>query len=363
MKSSKKYKVPFSCGVEYNGDLYLASVVGNDLFKYDLRINELTYVLSFDKEKDSGYLYRCAKIYKNQAWFIPQCADNIAIVNLDTKKVDYIQLKFNWKENRINFKYTTAGIFNKKFLYLVPYDIDTLLVIDMDFGEIREYCNIVNSEQKYGDAFYLNGYLYLIPWTASTALRLDLENGQAQPVQWEWKKKDYVRVILDEVNSEVWFVPAAASQITVYNWKRQRWNMIQCEGEIENYDVDYINSIYGEIVNDEIIIFPYNSNYIIIIEKKTRHIKRIKVKDDNRKIFFMKVIDGYHLFAIAEMSNLLFEYDEKRNDFKRRNVYLTETEKFLNCCSKKIIEKNNQNIIIEEKYGKELSKYLECIKN
>ena len=208
MKSGKKYKVPISCGVEYNGDLYFASVVGNDLFKYDIRTNELTYVLSFDKEKDSSYLYRCAKLYKNQAWFIPQCADNIAVVNLDTLDIEYIEIQFRWIENNIELKCCAAGVYKQNYLFVVPYDIDSLITINMQTKEQKVYYDVGSHNRKYIDAFYYNEKLYCIPWTAQKILEININNGERRTYEWPFNDRQYSSVLLDNVNKNIWFVPA-----------------------------------------------------------------------------------------------------------------------------------------------------------
>ncbi|MBD9052719.1 MAG: hypothetical protein EGR23_03725, partial [Holdemanella biformis] len=47
-----------SCGVEFNGKLYIASAQNNELYEYDCKTEYLHYITCFEKEKDIPYLYR-----------------------------------------------------------------------------------------------------------------------------------------------------------------------------------------------------------------------------------------------------------------------------------------------------------------
>lgn len=357
-----KYKIPFACGVMYQEKLYISSIAGNDLFQYDWMTGKLSYFLSFDEEKDVEYLYRCAIIYKNKAWFIPQCAEKIAVVDLETRNVDYIKVNYKWIESRVSFKFSTAGIFENHFLYLVPYDIDTLLIINMLTGEVIEHNGISSHEQKYCDAVYINEWLYLIPWTASSALKLYVKNGERKAFSWQWGKQQYIRAILDKENEEVWMVPASASQIAIYDLKGNSWNTINYEGKLIEHSCDYINSIYGKIIDDNVIICPYDSDQIMLVGRRSKIIEKTIIKNKSATPFFMKIVDGKEFYAIVEGSNIIFKYNKGKNTFERKFACVDNSSKFWNCRDEKIEEKVKNNTTFNEMYGSDLSAYLKNIK-
>ena len=51
-KEINKMEIPFfSCGVEYEGKIYIASAQNNDLYEYDCSTNELRCILFLKKKK------------------------------------------------------------------------------------------------------------------------------------------------------------------------------------------------------------------------------------------------------------------------------------------------------------------------
>ena len=94
-KAINKVEIPsFACGAEYEGKLYIASEINNMLYENDCAKNELSSIAYFEKEKDTEYLYRLCILNKEKAWFIPQTAENMAIVDLKTFLIEYIPLSY-----------------------------------------------------------------------------------------------------------------------------------------------------------------------------------------------------------------------------------------------------------------------------
>lgn len=50
----------------------------------------IKYIKSFSKEKPCFAIHKTAFLYKNEACFIPQHGEYIAVVNLETFEIDYL---------------------------------------------------------------------------------------------------------------------------------------------------------------------------------------------------------------------------------------------------------------------------------
>lgn len=335
-------KISFSCGVEYKGKLYIASINSNELFQYDIENNKLTYYMSFNEKKK--YLYRQAIVYKDCAWFIPQCADNIAIVNFKNNNIDYIPLKYEWIEERTNVKCISAGVMENHYLYIVPFDIDTLLIIDMDTYDIKEYSGVGSENSKYTDAFYYQKKMYCIPWTAANMLEIDMINGKKTYIPWQYGKEQYAQAIMDFDENRVWLIPSKSNNILIYDLNKNVWENIQCNNK---KDINSIVNFYGKIYNNNIFIFPFKNNKILGLNKNNLYFREYELELQQEKINFIKPIHGEKLYAIIESTNKIVLYDEEKDIFKIRNVIFSQ-EAFLEQQVKQIVmEEVNNELIVE----------------
>lgn len=339
---SIKAEVKFSCGAECNGKTYLASVEGNDLYEYDSASGKLTYVNFFEEEKDTIYLYVRAIAHNKYVWFIPQTADNIAVVNTDTYSIEYIKLPYTWMEDSVYQKCASAGIFNGHFLYIVPYDIDSLIIIDMDTREMKVYSDICSKNKKYIDAYYNDGNLYLVPWTAENMLQINVETGDKRELAWKWGKKQYSSAKADYQSNTVWFAPAGADSILVYDILMGEWLKI-AYNKISSPHTEYINSNDIKIYGEKIFILPFEAENIISIDRNTKKVNYYPYGTSEASIPFFKLIDNCDMCAIIESTNQMFSYDMEKDLFYQKNI-VVETKKSIehitvNKINKKIKEK------------------------
>lgn len=340
----KKENVFFSCGVEFNGKLYIASSQNNELFEYDCKTEQLRYITCFEKEKDVAYLYRIAIIYKEEAWFIPQLADNIAIVNLNTFKINYIPLNYKWLDDPVTLKCTAAGIYKEHYLYIIPYDIDSVMLIDMDTKNIRVLDIMKNHNEKYCDAYYYNDYLYCIPWMAEDILKINVETGETQQLEWKFGKKQYSQTVVDYEKAEVWFTPAGAINIVKLDLVKNEWFSFpflkSIENDIENY--------YGEIIGNKVFMFPFCSKKITAVNKNDLSICSYEYETETNVVPFFKPLYGNKFYFVIEYTNDLLYYNEGKNCFESKKLDLNIDYAF-----KKMRYKKMQNQIAEDNVVKE----------
>lgn len=349
----------FSCGVEYENKLYLASVDSNELYEYDWVKNRLRYVLSFQNEKDMWYLYRTCILYEKKAWFIPQIAENIAIVNLETFQVEYIPLTYKWKNSNVALKCVSAGIYLNHYLYIVPYDIDCMMLIDMDNMDVKKIDDVSKEEEKYSDAFYYAGSIYCIPYTADNALKLDVVTGKIERIEWKFEKGQYSKAIVDYEEKTVWFTPSKARDVLKLNLRNGEWESIPLK---RCGNVGEINTEFGRIINENVILFPFNLDRIIVINKNNHLISEYEYENNLVKVPFFKPIFSDKLYAIIEYSNLIFFYDSDKDSFVMKRAFIDDYDgSYSRVRKEKMRLKLREEGIADERTFAGLKEYLDNI--
>lgn len=361
-KEINKMEIPFfSCGVEYEGKIYIASAQNNDLYEYDCSTNELRFITFFEKEKDMEYLYRTCILYKEKAWFIPHLAENIAVFDLKTFTIDYIPLNYKWIEKSYVLKCASAGVYQDHYLYIIPYDIDCVTLIDMDNKSVRVLNNIRDHGEIYSDAYYYNGYLYCLPWTAESILKIDVISGEKQRLEWRFGKKQYSQAIVDYEKEEVWFTPAGASKILKLNLKKNEWRTFPYGEKKEECADDYIESFYGKIFNGKVFMFPFSCKEIISIDKEKNSISRYDYHCEMVKIPFFKPIFSTKLIDVIEYTNQLLYYNEQRECFEQRDLKLIIDKEFTEMRCKKMQIQINNNQAVKENYMVGFRQYIQYV--
>lgn len=341
----------FSCGVEYKGSLYITSVQGNALFQYNLKEKKLTYLMDFEREQDTGYLYRCAVLYKNTAWFIPQCADNIAIVNLDTYRIQYIPLFYNWIQSSCGLKCNTAKVFKEHFLCIVPYDIDVMLVIDMDTMDMQVYSDVSSETEKYVDVVFYNDFLYCIPWTARKILQIDINSKERRQLDWKYNQREFSGVLVDKERSEVWLVPAESDKIVIYDLNRNTYKeiILDVEKDNKNRNTKYVFSCLFE---DKVFFLPFSSRYIIAVERNSKMMVKYSFKLILEKYNFFKPFDGIGVFGTVEDTNYIYCYNEKEDYFEFDDLAVGDIVGYEEKRKKRLKQRiEAKNVLIESEAG------------
>lgn len=340
--------VDFSCGVEYKGKLYLASGFGNELFQYDIETQELKYLMDFEKEKDTGYLYRCIVLYKNMACFIPQCAEHIAIVNLDTLDIRYIPLQYKWIQTKIKLKCAGAQIVEDHFLCVIPYDIDALMIIDLDTLETKCYYDISDDTEPYTDAVYEDGFLYCIPWMAEKILQIDLKTGERKKLDWSYNSMAYSDAVWNEEKQRIWLIPAKESHLIEYDIEKKEIQKIQIDDGISSNGQE-LKYFYGGRRSGKIFVFPYKKEYVLAYDMESKQIRRYNLELPEVHVPFFKPFGSNALWGIIERTNRLYRYNEEKDCFDVFSLWVDYDEAYQKKIQTRLKEqlKQNENIVME----------------
>lgn len=259
----------FFAGVEYKNKIYFSTLYFNGLFTYDLESEEITFLKLFSDEKMKKRLHRAAFVYNNEAWFIPQEAENIACVNLDTLdityyKPPYTRTNIDYESDEEYHLYLSGRVVDDRYLYLVPADIDTISVIDMETHEINSVYMIEDGKkERYNDLIVIDNKLWLVPRIGTGLKVMDLETNEIVEKKWEYE--DYSYSSVETVNGKLWFSPVAAKKILCVDLETEEHKL---------FDFDTPDNKYSGVMRiaDKIIIFPIDGQNFIILDSLTSKI-------------------------------------------------------------------------------------------
>lgn len=133
------YSLNFLAGVQVGEEVYFSAWNMNGLFKYN-PLTETCYFLKSFPGEGKGGLHSEAILYKNTIWFIPRASERIAIVDLETLDIVYLELPEQGRElnNQDISPKRMLGCHEKeeRYLWLIPYAYKLFIKIDMEKRKI-----------------------------------------------------------------------------------------------------------------------------------------------------------------------------------------------------------------------------------
>lgn len=332
---NKKMKICFSAGIKYNGIYYLSAIHMNALFMYDEKKDKLTFLTSFEKENKSEYLFLKAFLYKNEAWFIPYQAEYIAIVNLDTFVINYIPLRYR-KECDNKGKYINILYFNEKYLCLIPWTIDTVVIIDLQNKTTMAYYDIGNQRKSYQSAIFFDNKIYFFPWNAKDILVLDLITNEQMKLHLTEREENFGEVIYDKKTEHLFHAPAKQNYILIDSLKDKTCKKIGLDFENDgNY-----KTFYASEKRDDIFFWGHEKNIVLKMNKNDNKVKIYPIiLDSTKKNLFP--ICSEDIEALIYNDNCIVRYNIKKDKFSYLyiNIVFEELMQAIKSQEKKFIKK------------------------
>ncbi len=311
-----KLDIPFSSGVKYNGLYFLAALHMNALFLYGEKEDKLLFLTSFKKEKKRNYLYVKAFLYKDEAWFIPYCADNIAIVNLEKLTIDYIPVCK--QEDSEKIKFVNYVYFEKEYLCLVPWEINAAIIIHLKSKKIQKYVSFQRQKTiyPYHGAIYYNERIYFFPWNEKNILELNLKTDQQSLLPWKEDKEAFGDVIYDKKAGQLFYAPARKDYIRVYDFQEKSYKNIR----VGNWDDNECRTYYATDYKREIFFWGHEKNIVVKFNKDTYQYTVYQISHNSAGTYFFPVCpDGIE--ALVFGGNCIIRYDTENDSFK--NMYFS----------------------------------------
>lgn len=312
----KKMEIHFSTGVKYKDIYYLTAIHMNALFMYDEKKDKLTFLKSFEKELKRESLYLKAFLYKNEAWFIPHRADNIAIVNLDTHFIDYIPLEYHKCYNHEGVKYNNILYFNKSYLCLIPWAVDTVMIIDLRDKNTVSYYDIVDEKRHYQNAIFYDNKIYFFPWSKKDILVLDLKTNKRVKLPQPEEEESFGDVVYDEKSGCLFHAPGKKNYILIDNLSGKERKLIK----LDYWDDKKYKTYYSTQKLYNIFFWGYEKNVVIKINKNDNNIKVYTITPKHLMKYFYPIYSN-DIEALVYGRNCIIKYNADRDDFSY--LYIT----------------------------------------
>lgn len=312
----EKIGLRFNAGVEYQGKLY-ASVVGiNGLFQLDLGTEKIVYVKRFSEEGTCFALHRCCFLYGNEAWFIPQNGKYISVVNLETMEIEYINPPYRRTNKEavsdINAVYYSGGMIEDRYLYLIPTNIDTLLLIDLKSRSLYPYYNVTRADEYYLYGGYENGCIYLFPYTGKEIVEINLRTDMRRRYEYKYEMQMYGYAL--KHNGKYWFCPYVSDHVLMLDINTMETEKILL-GKV--YDEE---CTYEEIITYEnnLFLIPFESDKILTLNDE-KMVSAIPLEDrwlENKKNGFISLYSQSNMILASYHKNTILIYEKEQNAFR-----------------------------------------------
>lgn len=307
----------FNAGVEYQEKIYVSGVSINGLFELDLVTGNIRYIKRFSREESCFAIHRCAFLYGKEAWFIPQNGKYIAVVNLNTLEIVYLDPPYKRINTNavstINAVYYSGDIIGGRYLYLIPANIDALLVVDMKTKQMYPYYNVSTPDDYHLYGGYVNGCVYLFPFNGRKILEVNLLTGIKRKKTWKYEIHKYGEGI--KYGDKYWFSPFYADHILALNLETGENESIPLN---EYYDEE---NTFDQIANynEKIFLLPYQADRILIFDIKTKSFSKIVLPEDileNGKNGFTRIYSEKYIIFASFSNNAMVLYDTESNSFQ-----------------------------------------------
>ncbi|MCI9560277.1 MAG: hypothetical protein HFG52_13840 [Lachnospiraceae bacterium] len=313
----------FNAGVEYKENVYASSVYINGLFELNLITGQLRYIKKFEKEKVCFAIHRIAFLHGCEAWFIPQNGEYIAIINLETFSIQYIKPLFqqiNEKAvEKINCVYYSGDIIEDRYLYLIPTNIDALLLIDMDTKELYPYYNISTPKEYFLYGTYVDHSIYLPPYTGRHLLKVDLKSNKRTRLPWEYPFGAYAELIA--YHNRLWASPFDSSSLLGINMDTNEINKIPLESFYDS-ECKYEQII---IKHDLLFMIPFQSDKVLVFDIARNKLSQIVLGEEllkNGNNGATRIYSKDNLILACYKQNYLLIYENDKNSFREIKIHM-----------------------------------------
>jgi hypothetical protein len=307
-----KVDINFNAGVRFKNKLILSSIVVNGLWVYDILLDKIVLYKRFEQEQTSYAIHRRAFLYNDEAWFIPQYGNKIAIVDLNHYDISYIEIPFKqFSEDglkKTQAKTYDGGIFNEHYLYMIPTGIDALNIIDLRDRSVQTFYNVNDNEVLMHGFFYENKiYAYSEDLLIKS---IDIKTGKVEIIsRFKDNAKSYGTACLDKTMKRVYLAPFgnAIAYIDLQNMQKH-------EIELPESVMTECTLDYGE----EIIFWGIRTDVVVILNKRTQNveIRRLDTVADLKDIRYIPVDSDEEKIAFSSDRQRWYRYLPKKNEFE-----------------------------------------------
>lgn len=306
-------------GVEFQGKIYASLVELNGLVQVDLATQELTYIKRFSREKTDRSIHHIAFLHGSEAWFIPDYGEYIAIVDLETLDIKYLESPFQRIGKKITPFYYSGNVIEDRFLYLIPTKADTLLLIDMDTKKLYSYTDIASEDEVYLFGVYAEGSIYLFPHQGNNWIELNLKTGEKKEYSWNYSFGVYGDVVYH--GNRIWFSPMNSDCILSMDLKTKKMTEIPLGSLYDKNNTYHQITVWG----NRLYFIPFMSDKLLKYDVKNSQLIPVYLECDpaennSNRNKFIRIYSKKHMILISKYKSFMLIYNVEQGIFTKIEI-------------------------------------------
>ncbi len=336
-----KVKLNFLAGVQVEDNIYFSAWNMNGLFKYNPEQEQCDFLKIFPGEENWG-LHSEAILYKNTIWFIPRASERIAIVDLFTLDITYLDLpEYGHRPEGHVPPIRMRGFYinGENFLFLIPVAYKLFLKIDMEKREIVNVENWGGDEYARAVGVRIQDRLMIYINCCNEIREMDLISGEYTIKK--IKNKGIIYAGIQKIGINILLFPIYLQDgIVLLNENNDEIRVIQLDDDKQWY---YEYQTFTK--DNDLLLIPYEGTKGVRISKKDSqyYIKEFKDLEVGEKAYCSTKI--YYNDAIWFLSHVLDNpiicYEKQKDSIQYFHIEISKkkyNEDIIKCISKYSIE-------------------------
>lgn len=270
-----KLEINFLAGVQVENDVYFSAWNMNGLFKYNPQTDQCVFLRYFPGEENLG-VHSEAILYQNTIWFIPRASERIAIVDLESLNITYLELpECGYRLDRSNMlpiRMRGCHKEGEKFLWLIPREYRLFVKIDMDKRQIIEAQEWGNDELVRAMGIRVQNKLWVNVFSAGEIRVINVESGEQIIKKIQHEGASYIGI--QNIDEKILlFPPYAKDGVLILDYDMGGNEIVYFDDHGQWY---YEYQAMTE--NGDMLLVPYSGNQSVCVrvEKDCCFIKEVK---------------------------------------------------------------------------------------
>lgn len=307
----------FVAGVEKDGFIYFSAWEYNAFACMDIETGNVEYLAIFEKEDYSPRLHAAAYMVDDDIWFAPCCAKHIVKVNIQTLEMNYYDYEYKY-----SMKYSTDGSYQaftdivcyRNRLFMVPWSIDAMVIIDFENNNIECVQNFndiekCSAEEIYKNAVVFNGKLYFFTYGLDYYEVFNEEKNNVDT--YSWPEGRGIKGVPYSLDCAICFVPDGGNCLFFFN-------PISKSIFKENLPCGDCHFAGVLPLKDEDVFLPFTSEFFLVRNENNRVNKYLPADDwifssSLASMFPVKSEDGKKIATITDKTSIII-FREKADD-------------------------------------------------
>ena len=261
--------------VKVEDNIYFSCRDDNALYKLNLLNNEISFLKYFSSELITSSLYSRAYYFEKKIFFIPWEAEKVAIVNLNTLNISYLDVVDR------ETKYEPIMIDN--YIFLASVSKGKVLKINMDNDTISEISLEINEQHKlnynHRRCVFNNGGLLFLPGKDYTQLSLSLSTNRIREKKAPFVLDNYSQYI--EWRDKEIYIPFYLSEgIVIKDINENDFHILKIEKEQRE-----VGCVVSILLGNSLLLLPVYGFMAYVIDLESNNIQKIDIKNKYKMDF------------------------------------------------------------------------------